>query len=248
MYEQTGRYYAFFGPHAGVAPEEERFLAHWTAGRRRALDLGAGLCGPALAMAGLGLEVLAFEPSPVLAAIVMDRLNGGDEAARSVTLVEGNVETFAEPYAADVILMRSVLMLLDDQARDAALAAARRHGAPDTRLIVDVRTQALAWVERGETVEERQLGHTTYRRRTRYSRNNDGATIVVWAVEADRFGRVTPLAQERFVVRADTPGSLRRLLAGHGFEVEQLYGAYETDRPYVDGDAVIVAVATRSAR
>src|SRR4029077_13484472 len=29
MYEQTGRYYAFFGPHATITPEEERFLAYW---------------------------------------------------------------------------------------------------------------------------------------------------------------------------------------------------------------------------
>ncbi|TWT15562.1 bifunctional 2-polyprenyl-6-hydroxyphenol methylase/3-demethylubiquinol 3-O-methyltransferase UbiG [Reyranella sp. CPCC 100927] len=247
MYEQTGRYYAFFGPHAVVTAEEERFLAHWTAGRRRALDFGAALCGPALALARLGLEVLAFEPSPVLAAIAMDRLNGGDEIARNITLVEGSTETFAEPYAADVILMRSVLMLLDDTQRATALAAVCRHAAPDARLIVDVRTSALAWADRREVVEERRLGHTTFRRRTLYSRDEDDATIVQWAVDADRFGRVVPVAQERFVVRADTPDSLRALLAAHGFEVEQLHGAYETDRQYADGDEVIVAVAARHA-
>jgi hypothetical protein len=63
MYEQTGRFYAFFGPHAVVTDEEKRFFAHWSTGCRRALDLGAGLCGPASTLAQLGLEVLAFEPS-----------------------------------------------------------------------------------------------------------------------------------------------------------------------------------------
>jgi hypothetical protein len=36
---------------------------------------------------------------------------------------------------------------------------------------------------------------------------------------------------------------LRRLLALHGFEVEQLYGSYDFDQAYSEGDAMIVAVA-----
>jgi hypothetical protein len=41
MYEQSGRYYAFFGPSAAVTPEETRFLAHWAkaaAARSRTQD------------------------------------------------------------------------------------------------------------------------------------------------------------------------------------------------------------------
>jgi hypothetical protein len=137
MYEQTGRYYAFFGPHAAVTGEEKRFLDHCSAGCRRAVDFGAGLCGPASALAHLGLEVLAFEPSPILASLAMDRLNRGDEIERSITLIEGTPANFTEPFAADLILMRSVLMLLNDTERATALDAVARHGAAGARLIVD---------------------------------------------------------------------------------------------------------------
>ncbi|HZH43506.1 MAG TPA: methyltransferase [Lysobacter sp.] len=243
MYEQTGRYYALFGPHAAVTAEEQRFFAHWAQGRRRALDFGAGLCASAVMLSRLGLEVLAFEPSPVLAALAMDRLNRGDDAARRVTLVEGPPETFAEPFAADLILLRSVLMLLDARERAIALAAVARHAAPGARLVVDVRTHALAWAEQGEATEERALGHTTYRRRTRYTRGPDGSTGVAWTVEAERFGRAQGVAHEHFRVHADTAAGLTGLLAAHGFVVERLYAGYDLDREATDGAAMLVAVA-----
>ena len=243
MYEQTGRYYAFFGPHAVVTDEEKQFFAHWSEGCRRALDLGAGLCGPASTLAQLGLEVLAFEPSPILATLAMDRLNRGSESERSITLVEGTPVSFTEPFAADFILMRSVLMLLNDADRATALNAAARHGAAGARLIVDARTAALRWAEQGHLEEERQLGSTTYRRRTRYMREEKAATRVHWSVEAERFGRKETIAEEQFLVRADTADGLRQLLAVHGFEVEQLYGSYDIHRTHSDGDAMIVAVA-----
>jgi hypothetical protein len=81
--------------------------------------------------------VLAFEPSPILAALAMDRLNRGSDSERSITLVEGTLVNFTEPFAADFILMRSVLMLLDDADRATALNAAARHSAAGARLIVD---------------------------------------------------------------------------------------------------------------
>jgi SAM-dependent methyltransferase len=243
MYERTGRYYAFFGPSAQVSTEESRFLEHWTVGRRRALDIGAGLCGPATLLARLGLDVLAVEPSSELAALAMDRLNRGDDTERSITLIEGPVESVTEPFAADVILMRSVLMLLDDDQRHIALDAARRHAAPGARLICDVRTAALAWADEKEKLEERQLGHTCYRRSTRYSRDSSGSTRVEWLVEAQRFGRTREIARETFEVRADTEQGLRRLLQRYGFEVRQLYGAYDLERPFEAGNPQIVAVA-----
>lgn len=246
MYEQTGSYYALFGPQAAVTAAEERFFAHWIEGRRKALDLGAGLCGPATMLARMGLEVLAFEPEPALAVLALDRLGRGDEFARRVTLVEGSVEEFAEPFAADVILLRSVLMLLDDSKRAAALEAARRHAAADARLIVDVRTAALPWAEQGSAIEEKRIGHTLFRRMTDYERDASGATLVHWKVDAERFGRSQQLARESFRVRADTPQDLEQLLQRSGFAIEQLYGGYDLDLPYTDSSAMLVAIAQRS--
>jgi hypothetical protein len=243
MYEQTGRYYAFFGPHAVVTAEEERFFVHWSEGCRSALDFGAGLCGPASALAQLGLEVLAFEPSPILATLAMDRLNRGGKIERSITLVEGTPANFTEPFDADLILMRSVLMLLNDTDRATALNAATRHRAGGARLIADARTAALPWSEQGYLEEERRLGSTTYRRRTWYTREENSGTRVHCVVEAERFGRREAIAEERFLVRADTADGLRQLLANYGFEVEQLYGSYDIARAYSDTDAMIVAVA-----
>jgi len=243
MYEQTGRYYAFFGPHAVVTSEEEQFFAHWAAGCRRALDFGAGLCGPALSLAQLGLEVLAFEPSPILAALAMDRLNRSDDVARSITLVEGAVDAFTEEFSADLILMRSVLMLLNDAERATALNAVLRHAAPGARLIVDARTAALSWSERGSLDEERRLGSTTYRRRTQYSRDKSGGTNVHWTVEAERFGCAKTVASEHFAVRADTAEGLREMLAARGFEVEKFFGAYDINQPYTGVEETIIAVA-----
>jgi SAM-dependent methyltransferase len=246
MYEQTGRYYAFFGPHAVVTPEEKQFFGHWTAGCRRVIDFGAGLCGPASTLAHLGLEVLAFEPSPVLAAIAMDRLNRGDDIDRSITLIEGAPETFATSFTADLILMRSVVMLLNSAERAIALRAAAKYIAPGARLILDVRTPALPWIARGTLEEERRLGSTIYRRRTRYTRGDCGATHVHWTVEAERFGLATALAEEHFDVRADTVDGLKEVLVNAGFEVEKLYSAYDINRPYSDGEEMIVAVARAS--
>ena len=243
MYEKTGRYYAFFGPHAVVTPEEERFFAHWAAGRRHALDLGAGLGGPATMLARLGLEVLAFEPSPVLAGLAMDRLGRGDEAARSVTLVEGPVAALSEPFRADLILVRSVLMLLDDDARVEVLAAAARHAVSGALLVLDARTSALNWAEKGDQTEERTLGSTVYRRVTRYKREGDGSTTVDCSVFSMLYGTTRSLGEESFRIRADTAEGLRRLLSSHGFAIEQMYGSYDLSRPYQPGEPMIVVAA-----
>jgi hypothetical protein len=243
MYDQTGRYYAFFGPHAVVTPEEKEFLAHWTTGRRRVIDFGAGLCGPASVLAHLGLEVLAFEPSPILATLAIDRLNRGDDLDRSITVIEGAPESFAENFVADVILMRSVLMLLNDAERRTAIRAAASHVTSGARLIVDARTTALSWIAKSNFVEERKLGAATYRRRTNYTPGDNGATNVHWSVEVERLGRTTNLAAEQFVVRADTPDGIRDLLTSGGFVVEKYFGAYDMNRPYLDGAEMLVTVA-----
>jgi len=248
MYEQTGRYYAFFGPHATITPDEERFLAYWSNGKRCALDFGAGLCGSALLLARLGLDVFAFEPSPLLAALAMDRLNRDNDLARSITLLEGPTELLHESFEADFILMRSVFMLLSSDQRGAALDAVCRHSAPGARMVIDVRTSTLPWAEQGGVHEERNLGRTLYRRHTRYARQVDGSTRVHWEVKGERPGRTFNIAEEDFTVQADTVNGLKNLLSTKGFEVEQVYGAYDIDRPHVEGDAMLVAVAQRKPR
>jgi predicted O-methyltransferase YrrM len=245
MYEQTGRYYAFFGPRATITPEEEKFLANWSSGKRRALDFGAGLCASALLLARFGLEVFAFEPSPWVAALAMDRLNRESDLGRSITLLEGPTEALAESFEADFILMRSVFMLLNSDEREAALEAVCRHSAPGARMVVDVRTSTLPWAEQGTLNEERRLGQTLYRRHTKYTRQIDGSTRVHWEVEGERSGREFHVAEEDFRVQADTADGLKSLLSNKGFEVEQLFGAYDIDRPYAQGDAMLVAVAQR---
>ena len=245
MYEQTGRYYAFFGPHATITPEEERFLAHWSNGKHRALDFGAGLCGSAMLLARLGLEVCAFEPSPLLATLAMDRLNRESDVARSITLLEGRAEALEGFSEADFVLMRSVFMLLKGEEREAALEAVYGHSVPGARMVIDVRTSALPWAEQGTLHEERHLGRTLYRRNTRYTRQVDGSTRVHWEVEGERSGRTFQIAQEDFTVQADTVNGLKDLLSAKGFEIEHTFGAYDIDRPYAQGDAMIVAVAQR---
>ena len=243
MYEESGRYYAFFGPHAVVTSQEEQFFRHWTAGCHRVVDFGAGLCGPASLLAHLGLDVLAIEPSPILAALAMDRLNRGDDADRSITLVESSPDSVADQFAANLILVRSVVMLLDDDARATALQSALNYAAPGARLILDARTAALPWLARGKLDEERKLGSTLYRRRTHYSAGDNGSTCVHWIVEAEQFGSKSTLAEERFIVRADTVDGLRALLVPTGFEVQNLYGAYDLNRAYSDEHEMIVVVA-----
>jgi Methyltransferase domain len=244
MYERTGRYYALFGPKAVVEEAETTFFRHWTQGRRKALDFGAGLCAPAMHLASLGLDVLAFEPSPVLAALALDRLSRAPPETGRVTLVEGDSAALSEPFAADLLLMRSVWMLLDDAQRAASLAALRRHAAPGAVLVMDARTDALTWAhDPGPHHEERRVGHTVYRRSTRYSRRTDGATGVHWTVTVERFGRTLEQAEESFVVRADTADGLSRELAAAGFRVERLYSAYDLARAYEPGQAMIVAAA-----
>lgn len=75
------------------------------------------MCGPASALTRLGPEVLAFELSPILAALAMHRLNRADDLDRSITLIEGAPESFSAQFTADLILMRSVAMLLNDADR-----------------------------------------------------------------------------------------------------------------------------------
>jgi SAM-dependent methyltransferase len=248
MYEQTGRYYAFFGPHATITPVEEKFLAHWSNGKHHALDFGAGLCGSALLLARFGMEVFAFEPSPLIAALAMDRLNREGDLARSITLLEGPTEALGESFEADFILMRSVFMLLNSDQREAALEAVFRHSAPGARMVIDVRTSTLPWAGQGSLHEERHLGRTSYRRQTRYTRQVDGSTHVHWEVEGERLGRTFHIGKEDFTVQADTADGLKKLLSTQGFEVEQIYGAYDIDRPHAEGDAMLVAVAQRSLR
>jgi len=196
----------------------------------------------------LGLEVFAFEPSPMLAALAMDRLNRDSDLARSITLLEGPTELLDESFEADFILMRSVLMLLSSDQRGAALDAVCRHSAPGARMVIDVRTSTLPWAEQAALHEERQLGRTSYRRDTQYARQAGGSTRVHWEVESERAGRVFHIAEEDFTVQADTVNGLKNLLSAKGFEVEQVYGAYDIDRPYVEGDSMLVAVAQRKLR
>lgn len=248
MYEQTGRFYAFFGPHATITPDEEKFLAYWSNGKHRALDFGAGLCASAMLLARLGLEVFAFEPSPLLAALAMDRLNRDSDLARSITLLEGRTELLDESFEADFILMRSVFMLLNSDERGAALEAVCRHSAPGARMVIDVRTSTLPWADQRALHEERHLGRTLYRRHTRYTRQPDGSTRVRWEVEGERSGRIFHIGEEDFTVQADTVNGLKNLLSDKGFEVAQIYGAYDIDRPHAEGDPMLVAVAHRKLR
>jgi hypothetical protein len=140
------------------------------------------------------------------------------------------------------------LMLLNSDKREAALEAVWRNSAPGARLVIDVRTSTLPWAEQGTAHEERHLGRTLYRRDTRYTRQADGSTHVHWEVEGERLGRQFDLGQEDFTVQADTAGGLRDLLASNGFEVEQMFAAYDIDRHYVEGDSMLVAVAQRKPR
>lgn len=243
MYEKTGRYYALFGPKAVTTSAEEAFFRHWAAGRSRALDLGAGLCGPATALARLGLDVLAVEPSPILAALALERLGHGADPTARVTLAEGEVGALDEPFRADLILLRSVWMLIDDEARRVALDVARRHAAPGALLIVDARTVALDWADRAGPEEEKRIGHTVFRRRTRYTRLRDGGTEVHWVVDAERFGRHVESAEETFVVRADTPAGVTEALRAAGFAIERLYQAYDLGAEFAHGASTLVAVA-----
>ncbi len=247
MYEKTGRYYALFGPTAVTTSAEEAFFRHWCAGRARALDLGAGLCGPATMLARLGIEVVAVEPSPVLATLALDRLGRADDAAQRVTLVEGDVATLSEDFHADVILLRSVWMLIDDEARDIALAAARRHAAPGAIVVLDARTAALDWADRAAGHEEKRIGETMYRRLTRYARRANGDTEAAWTVDVERFGRRIESVEETFVVRADTAQGVARDLGRAGFRVERTYQGYDLETPYVEGAALLVTVARREA-
>ncbi len=243
MYEKTGRYYALFGPAAQTTPAEETFFRHYGEGRARALDLGAGLCGPAMLLARLGLDVLAVEPSPTLAALALDRLGRAAGDAPRVTLVEGDVSTLNEAFRADLVLLRSVWMLLDDEARYVALEAARRHCAPGALLIVDARTRALDWADHPGPQEQRDVGHTAYRRRTRYARRPDGGTEVHWVVEAERFGRIVEVAEESFLVRADTLAGLSEDLRRAGFVLERAFSSYDLQAPFAETAAMLVAVA-----
>ena len=243
MYEKTGRYYALFGPAAQTTPAEEAFFRHYGQGRSRALDLGAGLCGPATLLAKLGLDVLAVEPSPTVAALALDRLGRASADAPKVTLVEGDVSALDEPFQADLVLLRSVWMLLDDEARAVALDAVRRHCAPDALLVVDARTRALDWADRPGPQEQRSVGHTVYRRRARYARRANGDTEVHWVVEAERFGRLIDVAEESFLVRADTLVGLSEDLRRAGFVVERAFAAYDLQVPFAEPSAMLVAVA-----
>jgi hypothetical protein len=198
-----------------------------------------------LLLARFGLEVCAFEPSPLLAALAMDRLNRENDLARSITLLEGPTAELAESFEADFIIMRSVFMLLNSDEREAALEAVWRHSAPGARMVIDVRTSTLPWAEQGTRSEERRLGRTLYRRHTTYTRQVDGSTRVHWEVDGERSGREFLIAEENFTVQADTADGLKNLLSNKGFEVEQIFGAYDIDRPNADGDAMLVAVAQR---
>ena len=246
MYEQTGRYYALFGPSAVTTTAEEEFLRYWVSGRKCALDFGAGLCGPAIALARIGLEVVAFEPSRTLGMLALDRLAQARDGTKNVTLIEGDPANFAEPFTADLVLMRSVWMLLDDAERTTAMDALRRHCAPGARLIMDARTAALPWADHRGTDEERQIGHTVYRRSTRYARLPSSATQVHWTVDIERFGRHLDRVEERFTVRADSDDGLRTALAVAGFTIEQLYAGYDLDAPYApDAEMIVVVAATQ---
>lgn len=243
MYEQTGRYYALFGPQASVTAAEERFFAHWTRGRTAVLDFGCGLCGPAMMLSRLGCDVLGFEPSEQLAALALDRLGRATPAEQRVTLVNDTAERFAEPFEAKLILMRSVWMLLDDSQREIALRAVRRHAAPDALLIIDARTAALSWADQNSVQEQRAIGHAMFVRHTNYERAPNGDTLVHWTVRVERFGRAVETARESFRVRADTIESLRENLRRAGFDIERTYAGYDLDEPFEAGDAMIVAVA-----
>jgi hypothetical protein len=75
----------------------------------------------------------------------------------------------------------------------------------------------------------------------------DGSTRVHWEVDAERLGSRSRIGEEDFTVQADTANGLRNLLSNSGFEVELLFGAYDVNRPYVEGDSMLVAVARRKA-
>jgi hypothetical protein len=246
MHDHPARYHALFGPDAPVTQAEREFLEYWTTEQHRALDYGAGLCGPARVLSQLGLDVFAYEPSPIIAAVALDRLNRKTVLGKGVTLLEGSPETLSETVAADFILIRGVFMLLNDEERRMALDAVSRHSVHGARLILDVRTAALPWAEQGGLIDEKRVGHATYTRHISYIRDSDQSTRVTCKVTSTKFGKTTLVAQEEFRVRADSPDHLRDCLAQNGFHIDRMYGAYDLAEPYTEGAHMIVCVAHRA--
>jgi SAM-dependent methyltransferase len=245
MYEATGQFYALFGPAAPLTAAEQEFLVRWAAGRRAALDLGCGLCGPSFFIASLGLDVLAFEPSPTLAPLALDRIGQAPaEAQRALTFVHCPTTALDEPFRADLILMRSVWMLLDDEQRLECMSALSRHSMGGARLIIDARTSKLAWADTPLRVDEKRIGNSVFSRHTHYTRLPHG-TAVHCSVRETRFDRLVTEREETFFVRADTAETVRRSLLQFDFDIEASYASYDLADPPGPASPMIVAVASR---
>ena len=146
----------------------------------------------------------------------------------------GGVGDLAEPPVGEPVPLvlcpfRAYLHLADDEARLAALGAARRLLLPGGRLVFDVFAPGEddveethdRWLEREPEIWERAHWDTEARRLTLDVRGPSGETTMTlsWL----------------------PPGEWRALLERAGFAVEALYGWFDR-RPYAGGeDAVFVA-------
>ena len=194
------------------------------------VELGVGTGRIAVPIAMAGVAVIGVDSSRGMLEVC------GERAAQAgvARLVDLRVGDLADPPVRERVPLvlcpfRAYLHLEDDEARLAALAAARRILEPGGRLVFDVfapgpedveETHA-RWLEREPGIWERAHWDIDARRLTLDVRGERGETTMTlsWL----------------------QPDEWRALLERAGFEVEALYGWFDR-RPYTGGeDAVFVA-------
>ena len=229
------------------------YVAEAKASGGRVLEVGCGTGRILLPTARAGCTITGIDSSRHMLARCRTKLAAEPAAVQSrVTLTQHEMRSFSldGTFALITAPFRVVqhLITLEDQLQ--FLAAARRHLAPEGRLVFDVfnpRFDMLVsadGVEREDTPEQRLPDGRTLRRTYRIMRvrwlDQVSESELIYYVDGKRY-------VQAFEMRWYLAAELRNLLARAGFRAREIYGDFQRG-PLVDGCPEMVVVATAESR
>lgn len=228
-------------------------IAPLAGGRAHVLEVGSGTGRTATALAMAGCHVTGIEPSAAMRAACTRRLAELPErVARRITVVNGTAvaPSLAHDARFDVVLygLNTYAHLTTPREQREALAVARRHLAPNGRLIIDLDVHGVRRL--------RKAPGWLWWQGTWPLPDGGEVAHVVAAIEQEQ---PDVLRLCHFYDVTDGDGSLRRvtvsmalavlrraqmerLLARAGFALDRLYGSYEL-APYEKGAPRAIFVA-----
>lgn len=246
--------------HQGLAGEAEFYVLEAARTDGPVLELGCGTGRIAIAMAMTGVDVVGLDISPGMLAVCEEKLAEVGPVKGSLTLVQGDMRTFALDAGFSLIIMpyRSFMHLVEPADQEACLRRVHAHLKPGGRFVMNQWAAKPSAVMRA--IQEAPRGgmmpvdcydagegyRVEHFHGACYDEFNQLIEEEHLLRERDSDDTVVHEERLRMVRTWATPREMRRLVTLCGFEIEYLFGGFGGE-PFVPESTEMVWVLKRPA-